>query len=307
MLGAASATGMPRWRSNRCLAKVAACAELPRAQVTTSCGGRRSRRATKLGDGPREACRLAADGGRRLPDLVRHPGFDAAHAVRSRLTLPCLGSSISTQRARAPDLPKSQRSWASCSAPSRASPAGATSRARVAAASHGSMLRRGRPRAPAAPRRARRGARRGHRYGPRRAASLARCRGPSAPRARPPAAPGRRSRAACAEPIQRTMACGSDAEFARTPARSEAGPGRAPVVRPQRPAHRLAAEPGAAAFVGDRESPSRRRGNALPPRIAQPMLPVPTMTTPPSRPRCAPTQAACASVVTSMRRKRCSR
>ncbi len=43
----------------------------------------------------------------------------------------------------------------------------------------------------------------------------------------------------------------------------QAGPGNAPIVRPQRPADRLATEPGAAALIGDREAPA-----------ADPMLPL---------------------------------
>ena len=53
-------------------------------------------------------------------------------------------------------------------------------------------------------------------------------------------------------------------------------------------------------------SPSRRRDGAGPSSSAQPMVPVPTMITPPSRPRCAPTQAACASVVMMVRPNGCS-
>ena len=57
MFGAAAATGIPRWRSIRCLAKVAACAELPLAQVTTTSGGRRVSRAISSASG---AARLSA-------------------------------------------------------------------------------------------------------------------------------------------------------------------------------------------------------------------------------------------------------
>ena len=39
MLGAAAATGIPKCRSIRCFAKLAAYAELPRAHVTTTRGG----------------------------------------------------------------------------------------------------------------------------------------------------------------------------------------------------------------------------------------------------------------------------
>jgi len=51
MLGAAGATGMPKWRSIRNLAKVAAWPELPRAQVTTTCGGLRCNRAASSANG----------------------------------------------------------------------------------------------------------------------------------------------------------------------------------------------------------------------------------------------------------------
>src|ERR1700704_6124408 len=51
MLGAASATGIPRCRSIRYFPKVAALAELPRAQVTTTRGGEFLSKAASLGGG----------------------------------------------------------------------------------------------------------------------------------------------------------------------------------------------------------------------------------------------------------------
>ena len=59
----------------------------------------------------------------------------------------------------------------------------------------------------------------------------------------------------CAEPIQRTMACGFDPN-ALEDAPEQRGPFGASVVRLERPAHGLAAEPGAAALVRDREAPA---------------------------------------------------
>src|SRR5262249_12751896 len=51
MFGAAAATARPRWRSIRCLPKVAAWAELPRAQVTTKRGALRCSRAESSASG----------------------------------------------------------------------------------------------------------------------------------------------------------------------------------------------------------------------------------------------------------------
>src|SRR5436853_275838 len=51
MFGAIAATGMPSCNSIWCFAKVAACAELPRAQVTANCGGRDLSRATSVTSG----------------------------------------------------------------------------------------------------------------------------------------------------------------------------------------------------------------------------------------------------------------
>src|SRR4051794_31095089 len=67
MFGAEAATGTPRYSSIRCLAKVAACAELPRAQVTTTEGGLRCRRATSSATGraSRSAWRRTESGASR--------------------------------------------------------------------------------------------------------------------------------------------------------------------------------------------------------------------------------------------------
>src|SRR5262245_47943852 len=67
MLGAAAATGIPRCRSKRCLAKVAAWAELPRAQVTTRLGPVRRDHSLRAARGPASAsaCRRTASGASR--------------------------------------------------------------------------------------------------------------------------------------------------------------------------------------------------------------------------------------------------
>src|SRR5439155_15632992 len=67
MFGAIAATGVPRCTSIRCFANVAACAELPRAQVTTSWGGRDLSRMTSSRSGPVGAscCRQTAAGASR--------------------------------------------------------------------------------------------------------------------------------------------------------------------------------------------------------------------------------------------------
>ena len=102
MLGAASATGAPMVRSIRCLPYVAACAELPRAHVTTTCGGRRLRQATSSlrGCASASVCRATASGacatslamrdckrvmGRRsLWEQGQTPGDKAWHSARRR-------------------------------------------------------------------------------------------------------------------------------------------------------------------------------------------------------------------------------
>ena len=64
--------------SIRCLPKVAACAEQPRAQVTTTCGGR----ASAARQGPRPAAKARAPGRhrlRRFAQLARHSAFNLAH------------------------------------------------------------------------------------------------------------------------------------------------------------------------------------------------------------------------------------
>ena len=79
--------------------------------------------------------------------------------------------------------------------------------------------------------------------------------GSRSPQDRPRRAPAGRNRAA--------WRCASSARWRAGPepspgrdAAQERGPRRAPVVRPQRPPHRLAAEPGAAAFVRYRKAPA---------------------------------------------------
>ena len=64
MLGAAAQTGMPNWCSIRCLQNVAAWAELPRAHVTTSCGGLLSSRPTssRTGRSTAASCRNSTSG-----------------------------------------------------------------------------------------------------------------------------------------------------------------------------------------------------------------------------------------------------
>jgi len=63
-LGAKAPTGMPRWRSIRCLANVAAWAELPRALVRTKLGGSRlrQRRSSASGAASALSCRRTASG-----------------------------------------------------------------------------------------------------------------------------------------------------------------------------------------------------------------------------------------------------
>src|SRR5215510_4930573 len=67
ILGAAAATGIPRCRSNRCLANVAAWAELPRAQVTTRLGLVRCDHpiSDASGSARASACRRKASGASR--------------------------------------------------------------------------------------------------------------------------------------------------------------------------------------------------------------------------------------------------
>ncbi len=62
IFGAAAATGTPRWRSIRCLANVAACADEPLAQVTTTSGRRARSRAINAVSGAARlrACRSTA-------------------------------------------------------------------------------------------------------------------------------------------------------------------------------------------------------------------------------------------------------
>src|ERR1700744_1849709 len=78
IFGAAAATGMPRYRSIECLAKVAACAELPRAQVTANPGDRRTRLVTSSvrGTAISLACReTAADASRNSAAVPKPSGL----------------------------------------------------------------------------------------------------------------------------------------------------------------------------------------------------------------------------------------
>ena len=98
---------------------------------------------------------------------------------------------------------------------------------------------------------------------------------------------------------QATIACGSLRELV--------GRGRA-TGRSRRCGHRAPIARGAALRSRARRRclrrksayPSRRRDRICPLSIAQPTVPVPATMTPPSRSPCAPRQAACASVVTTL-------
>src|SRR5437763_5763672 len=72
MFGAIAATGMPRCNSIRCFAMIAACAELPRAQVTANCGGRDLSRASSSQSGAAKACccRRTASGASRNSSAI---------------------------------------------------------------------------------------------------------------------------------------------------------------------------------------------------------------------------------------------
>src|ERR1043166_1431072 len=76
MFGAAAATGMPRYRSNRCLPTVAAWAELPRAQVTMTRGSMRVRRwqTSASGRSSARACPATASGASAISWLIRLMG-----------------------------------------------------------------------------------------------------------------------------------------------------------------------------------------------------------------------------------------
>src|SRR5436305_4171427 len=100
MFGAIAATGMPRCTSMTCFAKVAACAELPRAQVTTSRGGDDLSRMTNSRSGPVSAscCRRTAAGASRnssaMPMLRLQgegSGFrpSQVQGARQRISLRC--------------------------------------------------------------------------------------------------------------------------------------------------------------------------------------------------------------------------
>src|SRR6185295_6212527 len=80
MLGAASATARPRLRSMLCLAKTAACAELPRAHVTTNCGGFFLSRATNstIGAASKSFCRRTISGASLISAVMRASCADIA-------------------------------------------------------------------------------------------------------------------------------------------------------------------------------------------------------------------------------------
>src|SRR4051812_13899158 len=90
MFGAEAATGTPRYSSIRCLAKVAACAELPRAQVTTTRGRPAVQASDKLRDRQSQPIGLAAHRIRRLAQLSRHAHVkNLSHTVERLLLKRC--------------------------------------------------------------------------------------------------------------------------------------------------------------------------------------------------------------------------
>src|SRR6516165_7216510 len=93
MLGAAAATGSPRWSSKRCFAKVPACAELPRAHVTTTRGGARRRRAESSLTAPANSrsCRSITSGTEatsRAKIEAESPMVGSVRLQRAALELP---------------------------------------------------------------------------------------------------------------------------------------------------------------------------------------------------------------------------
>src|SRR4029453_5441326 len=93
MLGAAAATGIPRCRSNRFLANVAAWAELPRAQVTTRRGSVRRDHRIRAASGPASApaCRRTASGASRSSLYIWSSVATIVHVRRLQISLPVLG------------------------------------------------------------------------------------------------------------------------------------------------------------------------------------------------------------------------
>src|SRR5262245_2158770 len=242
MLGAAAATERPRWRSIRCLPNVAACAELPRAQVTTNCGGLRLSRASNSFSGAARqwAWRSTASGASRnstaMPTLMSLIASKLPRSLRPSLTRQPIRRRPAPAAARRPAhrLP--------------AAPASAWSypkaivRYRAPARPRARCARRRTP--PAAPPRHRCGRGQPHELvGDRIAGMLDH---------------GRRQRGEIARrrvrrPAHDRMRVGL--ELARQLAQ-EIGPRDALVMRPQDPAQRLAAEPGAAALIRDRHAPA---------------------------------------------------
>src|SRR5215470_8324852 len=106
ILGAAAATGSPRWSSRRCLAKVPACAELPRAHVTTTRGGARRRRADSSLTEPANSlsCRSITS------------GTEATSRAKIEVASPIPGSMRLRRTALELPLRKQQRSGQSISA-----------------------------------------------------------------------------------------------------------------------------------------------------------------------------------------------
>ena len=79
MFGAAAATGIPRWRSIKCLAKVAACAELPLAAGDDDIRRPTGKPSGEFGERRGEAIRLPAHGRRRLAQFRGHAGAEPCH------------------------------------------------------------------------------------------------------------------------------------------------------------------------------------------------------------------------------------
>ena len=136
-------TGMPRWRSIRCLPKVAACAELPRAQVTTTLRRLAPQRAPRA---RRSAAASAAPGAatpagpRATPRAIRvdSPSLTCVHSSRRRLrrggTRQQQGT-VERVAQRRDEVPPDDRRTAGLrhAAPGRRSATGAARRARPGA------------------------------------------------------------------------------------------------------------------------------------------------------------------------------
>src|SRR5258706_11159884 len=105
MLGAAAATGMPRWRSIACLAKAAAWAELPRATVTTTCGGFTLRRRTssRMGSASLNSCRATASGACWISAAIWEAGFAMFTLVSDRTSHRALLHYVPCSNAKIPE------------------------------------------------------------------------------------------------------------------------------------------------------------------------------------------------------------